>query len=97
MDVTLDLKRDGEGLFLIKDGGVQVGEMVVHITETTLTVNHTEVSPESQGRGVAAKLFEEMIRYARAHALEVVPMCAYVSAQFARHPDDYRDVRPPSK
>lgn len=92
MEVQLDLKENGRGAFLIKDEGQQAGEMAVSITGGNLIVYHTEVDNKYQGKGVSTQLLTAMVDYARAHKLKVVPLCAYVNAQFKRHPEQYQDV-----
>ena len=56
-----------------------------------IEVNHTRVAREARGRGLAAELYHEMVRYARAHGLKVRPTCTYVISMFERFPDD-RDL-----
>jgi predicted GNAT family acetyltransferase len=77
---------------VIEEQEKQVGEMVIGISETALTVYHTEVDPEMEGKGLAKMMLDEMVGYAREKKLQVVPLCEYVHVQFKRHPDDYADV-----
>jgi predicted GNAT family acetyltransferase len=53
----------------------------------TLTLYHTEVPRELQGRGVAATVVRAVLDHARVHGLRVVPACSYVRAYMFRHPD----------
>jgi uncharacterized protein len=69
-----------------------MGEMVVSITGSNLTVFHTEVSTKAEGKGYAKKLLNEMADYARKNNLKVIPLCPYVHAQFKRHPLEYADI-----
>jgi hypothetical protein len=91
-DVTLTLDEKGHGAFLMMDDNEQQGEMVVRVTTTSLTVYHTEVSPKAEGKGLAKKMLDAMVDYARHHHLNVIPLCPYVHAQFKRHPEEYADV-----
>jgi len=50
-----------------------------------ITFHHTEVPPESEGKGVAAKVVAAALEYARANDLRVVPECAYVARYMERH------------
>lgn len=86
----LDNARRGE--FYVEEDGKQVGEMVFGLSETTLTVYHTEVDPDMEGKGLARKMFDGMVAYAREHGLRVMPLCEYVHGQFRRHPDEFADV-----
>ena len=59
--------------------------------EGHIIVNHTRVSKEYGGQGLAGKLYHAMVEYARQENLQVTPTCSYVVHKFERHPDD-RDV-----
>jgi predicted GNAT family acetyltransferase len=91
-DIKLSLNEKNHGAFYIMDGSERLGEMVISISGKNLTVYHTEVSPAAEGKGLAKKLLEAMVDYARKHDLKVIPLCPYVHAQFKRHPDEYADV-----
>jgi len=91
-DVKLQLDDRNHGAFTISEDGEQLGEMVVSVAGTNLTVYHTEVAEKAGGRGYAKKMLVAMVAYARAKGLKVIPLCPYVHAQFKRHPDEYADV-----
>jgi hypothetical protein len=46
-----------------------------------------------EGHGVAAKLAKYALDFARANALDLVPLCPYVADYIKRHPD-YGDLVP---
>jgi predicted GNAT family acetyltransferase len=69
--------------------------MVISVSGSNLTVYHTEVLPQAEGRGLAKKLLVAMVDYARKNGLQVIPLCPYVHAQFKRHPGDYADLWKP--
>jgi predicted GNAT family acetyltransferase len=71
---------------------VKAGKMDIAITNGRLTVFHTEVSPEFEGRGFAKLLLEKLVSYAKEKDLRIVPLCPYVNVQFRRHPAQYEDV-----
>ena len=91
-DVQLNLNEKGHGAFYIMSNEKSLGEMVVSVAGKTLTVYHTEVAAEMEGQGLAKKMLDEMVGYARKNGLQVVPLCPYVLAQFKRHPEAYADV-----
>ncbi|MEO6230151.1 MAG: GNAT family N-acetyltransferase [Ferruginibacter sp.] len=91
-NVTLQLNEKGHGAFIIKDADKKIGEMVVGVSGNTLTVYHTEVQPEAEGKGTSKLLLNAMVAYAREHSLQVIPLCVYVHAQFRRHPELYADI-----
>lgn len=71
---------------------VKIGEMIIEVKDDNLTVYHTEVDPDQSGNGYAGQLLAEMVAYARAQKLKIIPLCPYVHAQFNRHPDLYADL-----
>jgi predicted GNAT family acetyltransferase len=91
-DVELKLSNHGKGDFVIEQDGERVAEMEIAIRDGNLTVFHTEVAEKLKGQGVASKLLETMVSYAREKKLKVIPLCPYVLAQFKRHPDQYADI-----
>src|SRR3954454_2304144 len=91
-EVKLSLNEKNHGGFYQMDGAEQLGEMVVGISGSNLTVYHTKASTNAEGKGVAKKLLTAMVEHARKNNLKVIPICPYVHAQFRRHPDEYVDV-----
>jgi uncharacterized protein len=92
-DIQLKLHANGHGAFVIENNDEQqLAEMVIGISGKKLTVYHTEVNESLKGQGIAGKLMDAMISYARAHVLKVIPLCVYVLAQFKRHPEKYADI-----
>ncbi len=49
-------------------------------------ITHVGVYPEHRGQGVAAKIVEAGLEYAKQNALRVVPMCSYAAAYIRRNP-----------
>jgi len=90
--IKLQLSPQGRGAFYIEDQGERIAFMDISIVNGMLTVFHTEVAEQLKGQGIAGKLLEHMVSYARDNALKVVPLCPYVLAQFNRHPEKYADV-----
>jgi len=94
-DIQVRLNQKGHGAFYVYENGQQLGEMVIGIAGKTLTVYHTEVMPEAEGKGYGRQLLNAMVAYAREHQLQVMPLCPYVHAQFKHYPEDYADVWQP--
>lgn len=90
--IELKLDENGRGGFYIMNGEEEIGEMLLSRAGEDLRVYHTEVVPEYEGKGLAKKLLDEMVSYARKNNLKVIALCPYVHAQFTRHPDEYADV-----
>lgn len=71
-------------------------EVLAEISWTLLgdvmAVEHTFVSPELRGQGVAKKLLDRAADYAREHSYKMEPICSYVVTAFERY-DEYNDVK----
>ncbi len=91
-DIQLQLNDTGRGAFVLENAGERFAEMEIGIRNGNLTVYHTEVVEAMKGQGVASRLLKEMVTYARANSLKVIPLCPYVLAQFKRHPEEYADI-----
>ncbi|SDJ14096.1 GNAT family N-acetyltransferase [Chryseobacterium jejuense] len=70
----------------------KAGKMDISVIGKKLTVYHTEVDPEFEGKGFAKILLERLVSYARENDLKILPLCPFVHAQFKRHPEEYNDV-----
>lgn len=91
-EIKLELDAKNHGGFNLYDGGEKIGEMVVAINNSTLTVYHTEVDENQGGKGYAKQLLDTMVAHARENNLKVIALCPYVHAQFKRHPEAYSDI-----
>ena len=50
-------------------------------------ITHVGVHPSQRGQGVAGRIVEVSLAYARENSLRVVPMCSYAAAYIRRHPE----------
>jgi predicted GNAT family acetyltransferase len=56
-----------------------------------LTVLHTEVPAALNGRGIGSALARGLLDIARTQGLKIRPLCPFVAAYIARHPE-YADL-----
>ncbi|RNF39124.1 GNAT family N-acetyltransferase [Planococcus salinus] len=56
-----------------------------------LTVAHTEVSPQAEGRGLGKKLVQQIVQYARDEDKTIVAQCAFASSVIEKTPE-FQDV-----
>jgi len=61
-----------------------------------IAFTHTETDPERAGQGLAAELVAFALDDVRSRGLAVLPLCPYVRAFVAKHPDRYLDLVPPA-
>ena len=52
----------------------------------TIVMTHVGVHPDDRGQGVAGKLTEVALEYARGKSLRVIPMCSFVATYIRRNP-----------
>ncbi len=49
-------------------------------------ITHVGVHPELRGQGVAGKITQAALEYAKANSLRVIPMCSYAASYIHRNP-----------
>jgi predicted GNAT family acetyltransferase len=52
----------------------------------TIVMTHVGVHPEHRGQGVAGKLTEVALEYAKEKSFRVIPMCPYIATYIRRNP-----------
>jgi uncharacterized protein len=62
----------------VLDYSLSPGRVVFH---------HTGVPPAYRGQGLAGRLVEAGLQWAREQGLKVVPACSYVQLYLQRHPE----------
>lgn len=58
-----------------------------------ITLVHTGVPEELEGRGIAKQLAEAGLEFARENGLSVVPLCPFVAGYIRKHPEYLNLVR----
>ena len=79
------------GRFRVDEDG-HSGYLDYTIADGVLDIRHTVVPPEIGGRGIAGRLVEAALGFARAEGHRVRPSCGYADAWMKRHPE-YDDLR----
>ncbi len=92
MNIQFKIDNLNRGSFFIIQENRQVAELDFEVKNGILNAYHTGVRPELEGQGIAGKLFDEMVKYAREKGFKVMPTCSYILAKFRRRPDDYADL-----
>ncbi|RLL40389.1 N-acetyltransferase [Oceanobacillus piezotolerans] len=56
-----------------------------------IVVDHTYVSDELRGQGIAGQLVEKVVEYARSEGKKIKPLCPYAKRKLEETPE-YHDV-----
>ena len=92
MEIRFIIDTAGKGNFILMEGEEQWGEMDFSISDKKITVFHTQIAPQAEGKGLARQLLQAMVDHARKNDLKVIPLCPYVHASFKKNPEQYADI-----
>lgn len=85
----MELIYEAERIYLKDERGKLAAEVTFHQrSDLCMAVDHTFVSPELQGRGVAGRLLRAAADRFRRRNLKVVPVCSYAVKWFQTHPEE---------
>lgn len=76
--------------------GEDVKEPIAEITfnrssGNKIVVDHTYVSDELRGQGIAGKLVDQVVSYAREQNKKIIPLCPYVKRKL-EDTEEYHDI-----
>lgn len=78
-------EQDDGGMFFYAKKGVRLAEMTyVRSGEKLVIIDHTGVNEQLQGQGIAHKLLEAAVAWARATGTKLHATCSFAKAQFER-------------
>ena len=55
--------------------------------DSKFIIDHTEVSPDFNGKGVGKKLVMAAVDYARANNVKIIPLCPFAKSVFDKVPE----------
>lgn len=91
-NIQFTLNEKQQGRFFIEKDGQQVAELDFEIKDNVINAYHTGVRKELEGQGIAGKLVDKLVHYARENTYTVIPSCPYIHAKFRRDPEGFRDI-----
>ena len=71
-----------EGFFIFGENGEELAKLTYRKEGEKLFFESTVVSPELRGQGIAGKLFEAGVKYARENNYKIMPVCSYIVKKF---------------
>jgi uncharacterized protein len=92
---TIDVSHEesgGRGAFFVQRADVRLAQMTYTRTaKDRVIIDHTEVDDALRGLGVARKLLDAAVAWARSSGTKVIATCPYAKAQFEKD-ESIRDV-----
>lgn len=84
MEIMQD-NNSKNGIFKALENDILAGEMTyVWAGENKFIIDHTEVNPAFEGKGIGKKLVIAAVEYARANGLKILPLCPFAKSVFER-------------
>jgi predicted GNAT family acetyltransferase len=81
-----------KGYFEAIEDGKEAGKMTyTWAGDSKFIIDHTEVSPDFNGKGVGKKLVLAAVDYARANNVKIIPLCPFAKSVFDKT-EEIRDV-----
>jgi predicted GNAT family acetyltransferase len=71
------------GYFEAVEDGKEAGKMTyTWAGDSKFIIDHTEVSPDFNGKGVGKKLVMAAVEYTRTNNLKIIPLCPFAKSVF---------------
>ncbi len=85
-DIAIQHEEDGgRGAFFVERESIRLGEMTYsRLDEHLIIVDHTSVDEQLRGLGMARRLLDKLVAWARETKTRVAATCPYAKAQFEK-------------
>lgn len=81
-----------KGEFYILEGTKKIANLVyIYAGETKIIIEHTEVDPSQEGKGLGRQLVNAAVDFARKNSIKIMPLCPYAK-RVMEGSDVYKDV-----
>ena len=57
------------------------------VEDNKMSIDHTIVKKELEGQGIAGKLTDKAVEYAKENGYKIVPICSYAVRYFEKRPE----------
>jgi predicted GNAT family acetyltransferase len=86
------INRETKGEFVATLDGKKAGLMTYSWAgDEKIIIDHTEVQPAFNGKGVGKELVYKAVEFAREKNLKILPLCPFAAAMFKKN-EEIRDV-----
>lgn len=84
--------NDKKGTFYIEENGLRIATMTyVFSGPGKFIIDHTEVNPGNEGKGLGKLLVKAGVEFARNNGYKILPLCPYAKSVFDKT-TEYKDV-----
>lgn len=88
----MEIKKGTNSFYIGDSEEDSLGKITYTVSgEDFITADSTYVSDELRGQGIAKRLLNELVDWAREENKKIVPVCPYVKAQMEKN-EEYHDV-----
>lgn len=85
-------QNGSKGVFFIEEQNRRIAQLVyVFAGETKFIIEHTEVKPGNEGKGLGKLLVQAAVDFARLKNYKILPLCPYAKAVFEKT-ESFKDV-----
>ncbi len=91
MEIILK-ESNGKGFAVAQEDAKRAGMMSYSIAgEELIIIDHTDVDPAFNGKGVGKQLLYKIVEMAREKNIKIIPLCPFAASVFKKQ-EDIRDV-----
>ena len=84
--------NEKDGAFYIDLNGKQQAMLTfIFAGNDKIIIDHTEVNPESNGKGFGKMMVVKAVKFAREQKLKIIPLCPFAKSVFDKNPE-FNDV-----
>jgi predicted GNAT family acetyltransferase len=85
-------ENDSRGIFYIKENDKKIAELTYSIKENVMTIDHTEVNRDQEGKGLGTELVTKSYEFAKENDRKIDPLCPFAEVLFDQN-ESWSDVR----
>lgn len=86
----LEIKQNDDAFFIGEDYTSRIASLVFKIEDQVMSLTETEVDESLRGQGVAGKLVDHAVDYARKNGFKIKPVCSYTVTRLSKA--EYKDI-----